>query len=698
MKHCLAAFTFCLMILNGKSQNSNLDSLYHAVKRYPAADTQRVNLLNALSFELSKNDPQKGMAYADSALALSSQLKNDKKINQSWNNKAVNYTSMGEDSMAMSIYLRLLEFYDKTNEAFSKAIVYHRISILYFNKSDYTTALDFIQKSLEGFIPSGDSVKIAGCYNSMGVNHMRLGNYTEAIDYYLKAKSIFEKINAVEQTAMVLSNIGLVYQRMEEPLKDLEFQQQALAIYQKLNNKQGIVNCLGNLGNTYDNLDSLDRALEYYDRSIRMAKEFNFPRNVASGLTNSSGVFIQQKRYGEAVNALNEAIGFYEQSGDQSAVSVAYGFLANIFIEATEHDLRKAGLNFISRDAESERYYRAALNAAQKANDKTQIYRALHNLSILFTGRNDYKNALAFYRQSVEMRDSIQSDRKKKEIERLQMQAQFDKKEALMSAAHENELALAEAAAIKEKETRKLYAIGALMLLAGSVILFIQYKKRRDIIEKKHDAELQAEITDTEMKALRSQMNPHFIFNALNSINDSILKLDAEKASHFTLRFAKLMRMVLENSEQREISLADDLAALEMYMQVEKIRLNNKFDYSILVDASIDKDALLIPPMLMQPLVENSIWHGVSPKQGRGNIRITIDRVGEMIRCSIEDDGVGRNLSTGKSVNGRQSLGMKITEDRIRLLNRQRSSNASFRLVDIEQGLKAEILLPVINL
>jgi LytS/YehU family sensor histidine kinase len=170
-------------------------------------------------------------------------------------------------------------------------------------------------------------------------------------------------------------------------------------------------------------------------------------------------------------------------------------------------------------------------------------------------------------------------------------------------------------------------------------------------------------------------MNPHFIFNSLNSISDYIRKNNSSEADEYLSKFAKVMRMTLENSEQQAIPLEDDLKALELYIQLEAKRLSDKFTYQISVADDIDKENTLVPPMIFQPFVENSIWHGISKKEGKGHILIEIKK---------------ENV-----VKEKQSLGMKITKARIDMLNKLRGSKADIRITDKEKGLQAELILPV---
>src|SRR6185295_6580718 len=142
---------------------------------------------------------------------------------------------------------------------------------------------------------------------------------------------------------------------------------------------------------------------------------------------------------------------------------------------------------------------------------------------------------------------------------------------------------------------------------------------------------------EVEMKALRAQMNPHFIFNSLHSINKYVMENDRENASAYLSKFSNLMRLILENSREHEVALAEDLHALELYIQLESLRFKNKFKYLIETDPAIDKENTLIPPLLLQPFVENAIIHGIQNKES-GLIRISVKKENNMIKCAVEDN------------------------------------------------------------
>lgn len=197
----------------------------------------------------------------------------------------------------------------------------------------------------------------------------------------------------------------------------------------------------------------------------------------------------------------------------------------------------------------------------------------------------------------------------------------------------------------------------------------------------------QKKMADVEMQALRAQMNPHFIFNCLNSINRYIVKSDQATASLYLTRFAKLIRLILDNSNSKSVTLANELEALRLYIEMESIRFEKKFSYKITVGEGVQPDSVYVPPLIIQPYVENAIWHGLLHKETAGHLSIHISRTATcLLECTIEDNGVGRQKAKelkSKSASTKKSLGMKLTEDRLALLNKQIQAEASVEVVDL---------------
>ncbi|RYU95030.1 histidine kinase [Emticicia agri] len=206
--------------------------------------------------------------------------------------------------------------------------------------------------------------------------------------------------------------------------------------------------------------------------------------------------------------------------------------------------------------------------------------------------------------------------------------------------------------------------------------------------ERNIKTELEQKTMQVEMMALRSQMNPHFLFNSLNSIRYMVMINDNENASDYLSKFSKLLRMILNHSEKNVIRLSEELLALRLYLDIEKRRFGDNFSYSVMVDEQIEAEALQIPPMLLQPFVENSIWHGLMPStKPDKRIEVFIKKINEtMVEFLIKDNGIGRikaNELKVKSMKNHQSKGTEITNQRVELFNRNYSNKIAISTNDL---------------
>ena len=198
-------------------------------------------------------------------------------------------------------------------------------------------------------------------------------------------------------------------------------------------------------------------------------------------------------------------------------------------------------------------------------------------------------------------------------------------------------------------------------------------------------ANFQKKIIETEMAALRAQMNPHFIFNCLNSINLFILKSEPEIASDYLTKFSRLIRLALDNSRSQLVTLSNEIMAIKLYIEMEDLRFSNKFVYEIIIDDNIDIENTEIPPMLLQPYVENAIWHGLMQYGGEGKITLHFSYRENQITVIIDDNGIGRSQARrmkSKSATEHKSHGMKVTADRIDMINKIYDTLARVEIID----------------
>lgn len=226
------------------------------------------------------------------------------------------------------------------------------------------------------------------------------------------------------------------------------------------------------------------------------------------------------------------------------------------------------------------------------------------------------------------------------------------------------------------------------------------------IEQQQKEAEFQRQLGDISLSALRSQMNPHFIFNCLNSIKLYTMQNDTAAASDYLTKFSRLIRLVLENSRNDRITLASELDALRLYMEMEAMRFKEKLKYNIEVEKDVDLDYIEIPPLLLQPYVENAIWHGLMQKEegGRIDIAVGMEHNESVLAINIIDNGIGRVKAAelkSKTATKHKSYGMKVTSERLALINQIYKSGANVTIHDLTDnngqpsGTQVTIKIPI---
>jgi hypothetical protein len=358
---------------------------------------------------------------------------------------------------------------------------------------------------------------------------------------------------------------------------------------------------------------------------------------------------------------------------------------------------------------EGKRNYKVALSFVQQglrfakmANDKSSLMQAYGLISRIYhqLGRNDsaYSSILEYNR----WRDSVQNKQFIWRLNNYKKAAEDAKKESQIGFLNrDNQIKHQQ---LRQEATFRNFIITAFiaLLLAGLYVfrnVNVKRKNERLVQEQKEQqwklkelesenrqVELQKQSAELEMQALRAQMNPHFIFNSLSSINHFILKNESKIASNYLTRFSRLIRMVLMNSQRKLIPLEDELEMLRLYLDMERLRFKDAFDYSITTTNAVESGPIFIPPLLLQPFCENAVWHGLMNKEGQGHLNISISEENKMLSCIIIDDGVGREMAAAfksKSVKKDKSLGLQITAKRLSLLNDENSAGAFYKIEDL---------------
>ncbi|PLX00420.1 MAG: hypothetical protein C0594_15740 [Marinilabiliales bacterium] len=290
----------------------------------------------------------------------------------------------------------------------------------------------------------------------------------------------------------------------------------------------------------------------------------------------------------------------------------------------------------------------------------------------------DYETALKYYKKYKAIEDSIFSENKHKTVAELEIRFETQKKQQeleLLQQTNRNQ----------ELEIRKNHylVIGLIVVLLSIIIISLLILRQNKMKDAQKNLML-------EQKLLRLQMNPHFIFNTLTAIQNFIYKSQQKEAANFLSRFAKLVRLILENSREEYISLEKELTTLEYYLQLQELRFKGKTSYDLYVDDKLEVDFLAIPPMLAQPFIENAIEHGILPKKDKGHISVRFLKKEEFILFEVEDNGIGRVESAKiKKEESHKSLATALTNERLVILNKRLRNKIMLNIEDLYEGSEA---------
>jgi sensor histidine kinase YesM len=236
---------------------------------------------------------------------------------------------------------------------------------------------------------------------------------------------------------------------------------------------------------------------------------------------------------------------------------------------------------------------------------------------------------------------------------------------------------------------RSWFLLLMLSIVAAAVYLVFRIRVRSVRARAKQQTEYDVKMNEMENNALRTQMNPHFIFNSLNTINAFINSNDKKQANEYISKFSRLIRLILDHSRQKRVSLSEELEALSIYVQIEQIRFSNKFDYMLQIDTDIDAAEVEIPSLMIQPFVENAILHGLLPLESGGKLTMSLVKEAHILRCEITDNGIGRERAMKEKQampKKQKSHGLDITLKRIELFNKENGFNGGTEVIDLKDN------------
>jgi tetratricopeptide (TPR) repeat protein len=556
--------------------------------------------------------------------------------------------------------------YLKNDSTFAASNYYYGLVERYEGK--YAKAIGHFQRHLAYCTTAKDSIKMAGTLFQMAVVQQGLGNYDESLAVSYQAIKMFEKNDAPYGMAITFMHIGNLFGRLKKVDEAVSMYRQSLSIFDTLDGalkiKMNKLRVLINLGRSYTSLKEFNKAMEFYSRSLVISRAVGSKRTTATTLSNIGKVLNELGQHDKALKYHHEALMIREETSQSDKIMVSLLLLGETHLSLGDY-------------ASARQYFLRALSLSKQFQSKPVTQDAYQKLSTLYSREKNYQKAFEYHQLFTATKDSLLNEETANQLSKLQTKYESEEKDKQITLlAKEKEFQSNEMR--RQAMVNKAYVGGLILLLIVSALILYIVRQHIRLTAKNNevkDADFKRQLTELEMKALRAQINPHFLFNCMNAINLMILKGQTENASLYLAKFSKLVRLILENAETSAVTLESEMALLESYIQLEELRLPGRISYRISVDESIGIQSTYMPSMVLQPVVENAIWHGIVHKENeeKGNIFIHVRQHDDQLLCTIEDNGVGRDkaqMLRDKSIIRNKSLGMKITEDRLRLRNR----------------------------
>ncbi len=525
--------------------------------------------------------------------------------------------------------------------------------------------------------------------NALGALYRNISHYQQSIEAHKKAKTLADISDNTELKVVSLNNIGVAYRRMDLVKPALDFHTKALDISRSVDHPSATISyniavSQNSIGNIYLILEQYDLALKQFEKSLEIEKKAGNRLGLAINYQNIGYAYEAQGEFGNALRNYKLSLEYNEQINSNLGRVICYNSIGQVYIKQLkyldakviiEKALDKAlhindqfyiaasyiNLGWVQKElgdlSASEDNLKEGLKVAKQYNLNSSIVEADKHLSELYYKTKDYQLSLDHYKASVTIEKTINNDRNLRYVNDVIIQYENEAKNKEIKALADENLIVKS----KLERNQKIfwYSMLALAIIVG--ILVSLYRHRQLQQEK--------QILTLEQDMLRSQMNPHFIFNSLNSIKLYIINNEKENAVYYLNKFSKLIRKILVASSEKEISLEDELDTMQLYMNIENIRFSNEIDFEIKIDDNINTANIKVPSLVLQPFLENALWHGLSSKKDDKRITLRVYRKqDDFVSISITDNGIGRQeaekINRDKLLK-RKSVGIAITKARL---------------------------------
>lgn len=570
---------------------------------------------------------------------------------------------------------------------FSKyyATALHNQGIIYSEQSNDEKALEYFNKAIDISKQSGNKNEMAISLQAIAQLDIRKGNNIKALNQLYECLKIFEEVGDEIGVADVHLSIGDICYLQQEFVKAIEHHKKSRELYINNSYEVAISTINFKIGVDYNALEDYPKALEYLQKSIDAVENADYAVNSVVYL-NIAQIYIYQNNYDKALSYALQGLSISESTQNKVEMNHSHVILSRIFASQKKYSLATS-------------HGEDALKIGQEIDHPAEITMAANQLYLIYKETKQEAKAAKYHEIYIEAKNNLDNQESKNALLEQKLKYEYEKKELISKSENDKKLDSLKAANERSNLLKNIWLIvfaSILILLAVSAFFIYRNFKQKSIINAQKNNLLK-------QKLLVSQMNPHFIFNSLNAIQNYIFKQDSLKAGDYLAQFSELIRMILDFSRKDFISIEAEVKLLHTYLELQKLRFENKFEYAITIDDKINRDNISIPPMLAQPFIENAIEHGIFYKKDKGRVDIRLYYENNLLVYEIEDDGVGMEEAMklkNKLKSSYESLATIITKERMSNLNEQTKRNIEIKIVDKKttsinnSGVKVKFIVP----
>lgn len=526
-------------------------------------------------------------------------------------------------------------------------------------------------EAYRNFMQAGDSTLAANVKINIGMDLLNEGRFEDALKIELEALNLRLECGDSANLATYYQHIGEVYKELgiRDKWKESLEVAKRLAENPKYTRFITKISIMNDYGGIYEAEKQYDEAVKIYNEMYELSKKEEYSRGMATALSNLSPVYRNLGQNSKALECVKEALQIHHDNENVYGQICTHNQLGRVLLAMEQ--IESANINF-----------REGLKLATSHEYLAEKMESLDGLYLVARKKGQWKDALVYHEQWSELEDSLQNIDLQEKLSELETRFQTEKKEQQIDQLNqENELKNS-----RLKFQKLAIWSGSLFFMAASLLaLFFVRQKRLQQAQRTNELE---------QKLLRSQMNPHFIFNSLGAIQNFMMKNEGRKAAFYLSSFSSLMRSILKNSREELITLQEEKQTLENYLTLHQLRLGEKLSFSVTVSDDIYEDETLLPPMLVQPFVENAIIHGIEKSEEKGIVLIEFKREEKQLLIIVEDNGPGLKSGEAEGREGHVSYALQIFKERIANLKRMYGMEIKYEIVNKNPGTLVKVSLP----